>query len=129
VSDVRTKMPRVRQGTTRKFQVGEFKAYLTVNVNEAGEPMEVFLDSGKEGSTTNGFLDTIAVLVSHSLQNGVPIDDICDSLVGMRYEPWGDTNDEDIRFAGSVSDYIGRRLALDFMEVEAALELLQRSSR
>lgn len=129
MSDVRTKPPRERRGTTTNFHVGEFKAYMTVNVDADGRPMEIFLDSGKEGSTTNGFLDTIAVLISHSLQNGVPIEDVCDSLVGMRYEPWGDTNDPDIPFAASVSDYMGRRLALDFMEVEAALELLQRTQR
>ncbi|HZN70090.1 MAG TPA: hypothetical protein VFC00_00165 [Micromonosporaceae bacterium] len=38
---------------------------------------------------------------------------IADQLRGLRFEPAGPTDDEDIPQATSVMDYVARRLALD----------------
>jgi ribonucleoside-diphosphate reductase alpha chain len=126
MSAVRERPPVMRHGQTTSFHVGEAKGYMTVNLSEDGRPIEIFLKLAKQGSTLSGIFDSLAILISHSLQRGVGVEEICDSLIGLRFEPWGQTNDPDIPEARSISDYIGRRLALDYVDWEVASELLQK---
>jgi len=43
--------------------------------------------------------------------------------VNMRFEPAGITDDQDIRIASSLVDYIFRRLAIDYLDSETREEL------
>lgn len=120
----RERPPRSREGGVTTFRVGEAKGYLTVNRYPDGRPCEVFLKVAKEGTLLAGVLDTLAIIISHALQHGVPVADIATSLIDMRYEPWGETNDPEIPNAESISDYIGKRLALDYMTADERVQLL-----
>lgn len=128
----RVELPRNRKGKTHSTTIqgvdGNLKIYLTTGENEDGTLGEIFLKAAKTGTVISGLLDSIALLVSHSLQRGVELEAICTALMGLGFQPGGPTNDPDIREARSVSDYIARRLALDYLPAEQAIEMMGRSA-
>lgn len=106
--------PRTRPGTTQKFSIGSegLEGYLTINVNDDGRPFEVFLTCSRQGTIVRGMFDTVALLVSHSLQRNLDnLPDICDALVGVKFEPYGLTQDEDVPECTSIADYVGQKLS------------------
>lgn len=107
--------PRTRTGKTSKVVVGQLEFYMTVNLTDKGKPMELFIDSAKEGTVIRGLLGTISRLVSHQLQHGTAVKDIVDAMLDMTFEPNGETNDPELPRCKSISDYVARRLALDFL--------------
>jgi ribonucleoside-diphosphate reductase alpha chain len=68
-------------------------------------------------------MDSFAISVSHGLQFGVPLKSYVKTLRGTSYAPSGITDDPDIRTASSLTDYIVRRLALDYLSFDDRLEL------
>ena len=68
-------------------------------------------------------MDSFAISVSHGLQYGVPLKSYVRTLRGTSFAPSGVTNDSDIRTASSITDYIVRRLALDYLSFDDRLEL------
>jgi ribonucleoside-diphosphate reductase alpha chain len=116
----RRKLPDTRSATTHKFSIAGHDGYLTVGAYEDGSPGEVFLKMSKEGSTVSGLMDTIAVMTSISLQYGVPLKALVDKFSHTRFEPSGFTQNPEIPFAKSVTDYIFRWLGLNFPNGEAA---------
>jgi ribonucleoside-diphosphate reductase alpha chain len=76
---------------------------------------EVFLKLGKQGSTLAGVMDAFSIAVSIGLQYGVPLETFVEKFTNLRFEPAGMTDDQDIRIAQSMMDYIFRRLALDYL--------------
>ncbi|GGY15993.1 hypothetical protein GCM10010384_22440 [Streptomyces djakartensis] len=108
---------------TRSFTVGEGKGYLTVARTPAGRVAEVTVRMAKQGSTLAGMMDAFSSTVTRSLQHGVPLEVLVADYVGTRFEPSGLTDDPEIRQAGSVIDYVGRRLALDHLSHEARAQL------
>lgn len=111
----RKKLPTDRDSKTHKFSIGGHDGYITVGMYEDGTPGELFLTVSKEGSFVSGLLDSFATMVSIALQHGAPVSLIVDKLKGHSYEPQGITGNPDIRFAKSLSDYIGRFLELKFL--------------
>jgi ribonucleoside-diphosphate reductase alpha chain len=79
---------------------------------------EVFLKLGKQGSTLAGVMDAFSIAVSIGLQYGVPLETFVEKFTNLRFEPAGMTDDQDIRMAQSMIDYIFRRLALDYLPFE-----------
>ncbi|WP_208784286.1 hypothetical protein [Streptomyces griseorubiginosus] len=65
-------------------------------------------------------MDAFSSTVTRGLQHGVPLDILVADYVGTRFEPSGPTNDPEIKQAGSVMDYVGRRLALDYLPMASA---------
>lgn len=120
---VRRKLPKVRNGKTYKFQVADLEGYFTVGEYEDGTPGELFVSVSKQGSTLSGLMDSFAISVSHGLQYGVPLKSYVKTLRGTSFAPAGITDDSDIRTASSVTDYIVRRLALDYLSFDDRLEL------
>ena len=112
-----THMPKTRQGITHSFIVGNHKIYLTANHFDDDRLGEIFLRSAREGSMVSGLLDTLARLMSKALQRGESVESLIDSLINMRFEPWGATDDTDIPFAKSIPDYIARWLGRQFLPV------------
>jgi len=115
---VRQKLPRTRTSKTFSFRVADCHGYATVGEFEDGRPGEVFLKVAKQGSTLAGIMDAFAISVSHGLQYGVPLKAFVDMFTNMRFEPAGMTDDPDIRFASSLVDYIFRRMAVEYMDVD-----------
>jgi ribonucleoside-diphosphate reductase alpha chain len=69
----------------------------------------------KEGSTVSGLMDSFATGISLALQYGVPLKVLVNKFSHSRYEPSGITNNPEVRFAKSITDYIFRWLALKFL--------------
>lgn len=120
---VRRKLPRVRNSRTYKFQIADLEGYFTVGEYEDGTPGELFISVSKQGSTLSGLMDSFAISVSHGLQFGVPMKSYVKTLRGTSFAPSGITDDTDIRTASSITDYIVRRLALDYLSFDDRLEL------
>src|SRR5206468_4695622 len=80
-----------------------------------GQPGEVFIRIAEEGSTIGGLMDTIATLVSVSLQYGVPVESLVRKIEHVRFEPSGMTRNPEIPMAKSLVDYIFRWLAMEFV--------------
>ena len=78
--------PATRSGLTRKFTCG-LDVYVTVNLKPDGEPGEVFVKLGKQGSTVSGLMQAWAVTISAALQRGVPWSDLREKYKGMTFEP------------------------------------------
>ena len=120
---VRRRLPQVRNSKTYKFQIADLEGYFTVGEYEDGTPGELFINVSKQGSTLSGLMDSFAISVSHGLQFGVPLKSYVRTLRGASFAPSGITDDADIRTASSITDYIVRRLALDYLSFDDRLEL------
>ena len=112
---LRKRLPDTRNAITHKFDVAGHEGYITVGLYDDGMPGEVFITMAKEGSTIGGLMDTIATLVSVSLQYGVPVESLVRKFEHVRYEPSGMTRNPEIPFAKSLTDYIFRWLAMEFI--------------
>jgi len=115
---VRRRLPRSRPSMTTKFEVGDAEGYITASSYPDNGIGEIFLKSSKQGSTLAGIMDAFSIAISIGLQYGVPLEAYVDKFINMKFEPSGMTNDEDIRFASSLVDYVFRRLALDHLPPE-----------
>ncbi len=119
----RRKLPKVRVSRTYKFQIADLDGYFTVGEYEDGKPGELFINVSKQGSTLSGLMDSFAISVSLGLQYGVPLKHYIKTLRGTSFAPAGATDDKDIRTASSITDYIMRRLATDYLSFDDRLEL------
>jgi ribonucleoside-diphosphate reductase alpha chain len=115
---VRRRLPRSRPSITTKFEVGDAEGYITASSYPDNGIGEIFLKSSKQGSTLAGIMDAFSIAISIGLQYGVPLEAYVTKFINMKFEPSGMTNDEDIRFASSLVDYVFRRLALDHLPAE-----------
>jgi len=120
---VRRLLPQKRNSQTYKFHIADLKGFFTVSEYEDGTPGELFINVAKQGSTLSGLMDSFAISVSHGLQYGVPLKSYVKTLMGTSFAPSGITDDADIRTASSITDYIFRRLALDYLSFDDRLEL------
>ena len=120
---VRRKLPKVRTSRTYKFRVADLKGYFTVGEYEDGTPGELFVVVSKQGSTLAGLMDSFATAMSYGLQYGVPLKSYIKTLMSRSFPPAGITDDNEIRTASSMTDYIMRRLALDYLSFDDRLEL------
>jgi ribonucleoside-diphosphate reductase alpha chain len=120
---VRRLLPKRRTSRTYKFHIADLKGFFTVSEYEDGAPGELFVNVSKQGSTLSGLMDSFAISVSHGLQYGVPLKSYVRTLMSSSFAPSGITDDDDIRTASSITDYIFRRLALDYLSFDDRLEL------
>lgn len=118
----RRRMPRTRNSKTHKFIIGQQEGYLTAGLYDDGSLGEIFIEIAMQGSTLNGIVDAWATAVSIGLQHGVPFDVLKDKFCGMRFDPEGFTDDETIRIAKSIPDYIFRWLELNIINKDKAVE-------
>jgi ribonucleoside-diphosphate reductase alpha chain len=68
-------------------------------------------------------MDSLAISISNGLQFGVPLKKYVKALKGTSFAPAGITDDPEIRTASSITDYILRRLAKDYLSFDDQLEL------
>lgn len=116
----RREMPDERHSLTHKFSIAGHKGFITVGMFEDGTPGELFISMSKQGSTLQGIMNAWARAVSYGLQYGMPLKEVIESLVHVRFEPSGSTSNKEIPMAQSIMDYIGRWLALKFLGKEDA---------
>lgn len=120
----RRALPDSRPSVTHKFKIdtaqGHTSCYLTVGLHEDGTPGEVFIRVGKQGSTLNGLLDVVGILISFSLQYGVPLEKLCEKFKGTNFEPLGPTSNPDLDNCSSIIDYVFRWLEQRYRRIEEA---------
>jgi len=116
----RHKLPAERMSVTHKFSVAGHEGYITVGLYNEGKPGEIFIRMSKEGSTLSGVMDSFATSLSLNLQYGVPLDVLIKKLSHTRFEPAGITENREIPMVKSIMDYIGRWLAVRFLNKEGA---------
>jgi ribonucleoside-diphosphate reductase alpha chain len=112
---LRRRLTDTRQALTHKFDIAGHEGYLTVGLFEDGQPGELFITMAKEGSTIGGLMDSIGTLTSMAFQYGVPLDALVRKFAHQRFEPSGFTKNPEIRNASSITDYVFRWLALQFI--------------
>ncbi len=112
---LRRRLTDTRQAFTHKFDIAGHEGYLTVGLFEDGQPGELFITMAKEGSTIGGLMDSIGTLSSMAFQYGVPLEALVRKFAHQRFEPSGFTKNPDIRNASSITDYVFRWLALQFI--------------
>ncbi|HEY1663947.1 MAG TPA: vitamin B12-dependent ribonucleotide reductase [Verrucomicrobiae bacterium] len=112
---LRRRLTDTRQAFTHKFDIAGHEGYLTVGLFEDGQPGELFITMAKEGSTIGGLMDGIGTLTSMALQYGVPLEALVRKFAHQRFEPSGFTKNPDIRNASSITDYVFRWLAWQFV--------------
>jgi ribonucleoside-diphosphate reductase alpha chain len=112
---LRRRLPDTRAAYTHKFDIAGHEGYLTVGVFEDGQPGELFITMSKEGSTIGGLMDSIGTLTSMALQYGVPLEALVKKFAHQRFEPSGFTKNPEIRNASSITDYVFRWLAFQFI--------------
>ena len=81
-----------------------------------GELYRLFAEKGQQSRMSVN-------VVSFGYKYGVPLEAYVSKFVNMRFEPSGMTDDQDIRMAQSIMDYIFRRLALDYLDFDERGEL------
>ena len=112
---LRRRLPETRKALTHKFDIAGHEGYLTVGLFEDDQPGELFVTMAKEGSTIGGLMDSIGALTSMALQYGVPLEALVKKFAHQRFEPSGFTRNPDIRNASSITDYVFRWMALEFI--------------
>ena len=112
---LRRRLPDTRTAVTHKFDIAGHEGYLTVGLFDDGQPGELFITMAKEGSTIGGLMDSIGTLTSLAWQYGVPLDALVRKFAHQRFEPSGFTKNPEIRNASSITDYVFRWMALQFI--------------
>lgn len=123
LAPTRRRMPQRRRGYTHSVSITGADFYLTANPNDDGSLGEIFIKFGKQGSTLGGLFDAVGVSVSIGLQSGVPLETFVSKYINMRFEPFGMTDDPELPTVTSVLDYVFRRLALDYLDVDTRRSL------
>ena len=76
--------PRSLPSTTTKLQTEFGNLYVTISVDEDGEPFEVFGWLGKGGSFQHGVTELACRLISLHLRRGTPVEEIIDQCAGIQ---------------------------------------------
>ncbi|EEF60205.1 vitamin B12-dependent ribonucleotide reductase [Pedosphaera parvula] len=115
VQPLRRRLPDTRTALTHKFDIAGHEGYLTVGLFEDGQPGELFITMAKEGSTIGGLMDSIGTLTSIAFQYGVPLEALVRKFAHQRFEPSGFTKNPEVRNASSITDYVFRWMAFQFI--------------
>lgn len=102
---------------THKVTIGGVRGFLTANVDEHGDLIELFVHGfGSFGSTHQGWTDSFGILMSAGVLQADPttIERLRVRFAQMRFEPNGLTDNEEIPECESIPDYIFKWLALNF---------------
>ena len=76
--------PRSLPSTTTKLQTEYGNLYVTVAVDEDGDPFEVFGHIGKGGSFQHGVTELACRLISLHLRRGTPLKEVIDQCQGIQ---------------------------------------------
>jgi len=111
----RHRLSDTRTALTHKFDIAGHEGYLTVGLFDNGQPGELFITMAKEGSTIGGLMDAIGTLTSMALQYGVPLEALVKKFAHQRFEPSGFTKNPELGRASSITDYVFRWMAFQFI--------------
>ena len=110
----RHRLPGERGGLVHRFSIVGWEGYLRCGVYQDGSLGEIFIKMSKTGSNISGLMDSFATAISIALQHGVPLEDLAAKFIGARFEPFGLTQNPEIRTTTSIIDYVFRFLLMRF---------------
>ena len=116
-------VPGRRAGHTTAVTIDGEQFHITANGDGNGTLGEVFLRWNKHGSTAAGLIDGYATALSIALRHRIPLTSLVRQGLGLRFSPAGRTDDPDIPAVTSIADYVGRRLAIDWLPYPERAEL------
>ena len=87
--------PRCLPSLTTKLGTELGSLYVTVGLDEIGQPFEVFGSLGKAGSLQHGMTEMACRLVSPHLRRGTPVEEIIGQIRGIgEMQPWPNRMDD-----------------------------------
>lgn len=81
----RHRLPNRRRSFAADLKHNGIEYVVTIGLDAAGAPAEIFIDSTKPGSTISHLGQDVAVLISLAVQYGVPVD-VMQSAMGRDHE-------------------------------------------
>ena len=87
--------PRSLPSVTTRLNTELGNLFVTVGLDEDGQPFEVFGSLGKAGSLQHGMTELACRLVSLHLRRGTPLDEIIGQIQGIsEMQPWPNRMDD-----------------------------------
>ncbi len=87
--------PRSLPSVTTRLNTELGSLFVTVGLDENGQPFEVFGSLGKAGSLQHGMTEMACRLVSLHLRRGTPLDEIIGQIQGIsEMQPWPNRMDD-----------------------------------
>ncbi len=124
VRAVKQKLPPKRVGWTQEAVVGGHKIFIRTGEYNDGRLGEVFIDMYKDGAAYRSLINCFAILVSKSLQYGMPLEELVDTFTFTRFEPAGPVQGHpNIKMSTSVLDYIFRLLGYEYLNREDLVQV------
>ncbi|MBT7994890.1 MAG: vitamin B12-dependent ribonucleotide reductase, partial [Bacteroidetes bacterium] len=111
----RKRLPSKRNGFTQKAKIGGQTIFVRTGEYSDGTLGEVFIDMHKEGAAFRSMLNSFAIAISLGLQYGVPLEEYVDKFTFTRFEPSGNVDHANIKYATSIIDYVLRLLAFEYL--------------
>ncbi len=87
--------PRSLSSVTTRLSTELGSLFVTVGLDEDGQPFEVFGSLGKAGSLQHGMTELACRLVSLHLRRGTPLEEVIDQIRGIsEMQPWPNRMDD-----------------------------------
>lgn len=106
-------LPDTTESITHHFVIGDVDGYLIVSLHD-GRPVGLHIRIARLGSTISGLMDAVAALATMLLQSGTSVQQLAARLGGAKFEPMGHSQNQEIGYASSITDYVFRWLELRF---------------
>lgn len=110
--------PMVRNGKTIEIQTPHGKLYLTGNIDENNNLIEIFIRIGKQGTLTSILLNSLGRVISKGLQHGISAEVFTDTLIDTQGESfWIKLSPTDIKSTNvsSIIDAIAKLINIHFL--------------
>ena len=102
-------------GSTYRFKTEAGHVYVTVNVSGDGRPLEVFVRTGRCGSTLNSLAEALGRLASLALRSGADPEEVARQLRGIKSVQTRQEVGAPVTSVDSIPDAVGRAVEL-FLE-------------
>ena len=87
--------PRTLPSVTTRLNTELGNLFVTVGLDDDGQPFEVFGSLGKAGSLQHGMTELACRLVSLHLRRGTPLEEVIDQIRGIsEMQPWPNQMDD-----------------------------------
>lgn len=121
---VKQKLPMKRVGWTQEAVVGGHKVFIRTGEYNDGRLGEVFIDMYKDGAAYRSLINCFAILVSKSLQYGMPLEELVETFTFTRFEPAGPVSGHpNIKMSTSILDFIFRLLGYEYLNREDLVQI------
>jgi ribonucleoside-diphosphate reductase alpha chain len=100
------------RGATFRFRTEAGHVYVTVNADGDGRPVEVFVRTGKCGSTLNSLAEALGRLASLALRSGADPEEVARQLRGIKSVQTRQEAGAPVTAVDSIPDAVGRAIEL-----------------